>query len=234
MWLKPITGTINAVFANIVTFKEAFRNSAGFGAGANFDLGDLMFGYQEAVKLFLGDGMFESKFRQNKAYLLMEKFGYLPDSYDWYTRPNQLLTAKNKLFSTRSLMLFHTLPEEILATAIFIAQLRAMEYTTEAGTKSNVWEGYKMKKVNVGDRDVFDVVWDGGSRGTINTSNLADQPVYEELQGLSTNEINHIKFLYEKIHGGYRTDERAALEYHVFGEMIIQLKKYFPMILKNV
>lgn len=36
------------------------------------------------------------------------------------------------------------------------------------------------------------------------------------------------------MHGGYRADERIAAEYYVGGELIFQLKKYMPSILKNI
>jgi len=36
------------------------------------------------------------------------------------------------------------------------------------------------------------------------------------------------------MHGGYRVDERVAAEYYIMGEMILQLKKYLPSVLKNI
>lgn len=47
-------------------------------------------------------------------------------------------------------------------------------------------------------------------------------------------EANAIKFLYEKLHGGYRLDERVRLEYYVLGEMLLQFKKFLPGVLKNI
>lgn len=100
MWLKPLTSLPNAVFASLVTLKESIKNSSGLGgANTNFGLTDIAFGFAEAFKLYFWNGLSDRSFRRNKAYLLMEKFGYLPDSYDWYTRPNQLMTAKNRLFT---------------------------------------------------------------------------------------------------------------------------------------
>ena len=237
MWLKPVTGTINAVFANLVTIKEAVRNSIpGWHAGSNFTISDLAYGYSEALKLYTVDALSENKFRQNKAFLLMERFGYMPDSFDWYTVPNQLLTAKNKLFTTRTMMMFHTLPEEVLATAIFVAQLKAMKFTKTDGTKTNIWDSYSDPKPTsvIDNVTAYTVEWEGGVRGKRNTSNLIDKPLYEDVTELTAEEIAHTKFLYEKIHGGYRADERVAAEYHIWGEMILQLKKYFPSVLKNI
>lgn len=81
---------------------------------------------------------------------------------------------------------------------------------------------------------MYTVEWLGGVRGKRNVSNIEDKPLWEEVTEYTQEEINNTKFLYEKIHGGYRADERIAAEYHIFGELIFQLKKYFPSILKNV
>lgn len=166
----------------------------------------------------------------------MEKFGYLPDSFDWYTRPNQLLTAKNRLFTSWAMLRFHSLPEEVISTAIFVAQLKSMEYTKADGTKSNMWDGYgDVQEDKLSDGTVYHKIdWVGGKRGVRNISTVKDKPIYEDLEGLTVEEVNAIKFLYERIHGGYRIDERVAAEYYIMGEMILQLKKYLPSVLKNV
>lgn len=40
--------------------------------------------------------------------------------------------------------------------------------------------------------------------------------------------------MYEKLHGGYRLDERVRLEYYVGGTLILQFKKYLPSVFKNI
>lgn len=81
MWLKPLTGLPNGIFAYLVTLKEAAKNSFFIsGPHANFGLNEV----REASGVAFGmqiDGML-GNLRDNKAYLLMEKFGYLPDNYD--------------------------------------------------------------------------------------------------------------------------------------------------------
>lgn len=161
----------------------------------------------------------------------MDRFRFLPDNFDWYTSPNQLLTAKNKLFSTKTLYAFYTLPEEVIATSIFVAQLKAMK--TPDG--KSVWDHYiPVSKTDDAGNTYTDYEWDGTVRGKINKSNLVDAPLTEDLLGLTVEETNAIKFTYEKIHGGYRLDERTRAEYYILGEMMLQFKKYFPSILKNI
>lgn len=126
MWLKPITGLPNGVFASLVTVKEAVKNSFFMkGQHANFGINDLREGFAVAIGMQTAGAV--GNLRENKAYLLMEKYGYMPDNYDWFTRDNELLTARNKIFSSKSMMFFHTMPEEVVATAIFVAQLKSMK-----------------------------------------------------------------------------------------------------------
>lgn len=148
MWLKPITGLPNGVFASLVTMKEGFKNSFLIkGDHANFGLNDLREGFAVATTMQTDAAI--GKLRENKAYLLMEKYGYLPDNYDWFTRPNELLTARNKLFTSRTMMMFHTLPEEVVATALFVAQLKSMKFTNTEGKQTNMWEAYNVKENKV-------------------------------------------------------------------------------------
>ena len=236
MWLKPLSGLPNFVFASLVTIKEGLKGSLGIStSNANFGLGEMAAGFGEAFKLFLWNGVSNDSFRNSKTYLLMEKFGYLPDNHDWYTSNNELMTTRNQLFTSKSMMVFHSLPEEIIATSLFVAQMKSMKYTKPDGTVSNMWDGYEEKTTKLSDgTDYTTVDWVGGVRGKRNISNLSDKPEYVDVEGLTIEEINAIKFLYEKIHGGYRGDERIAAEYYVMGELFLQMKKYMPAILKNV
>lgn len=237
MWLKPLSGLPNFVFASLISVKEGIKTSLGIStSNAKFGLGDLASGFAEASKLVLWDGTSNEAYRHNKAYLLMEKFGYLPENHDWYTSSNELLTARNQLFTSKSMMVFHSLPEEMIATALFVAQMRAMTFTNEAGVTMSMWDAYgEPETVTLSDgTKSTNMVWKGGKRGVQNISNLADKPEYQDVEGLTIEEINAMKFLYEKIHGGYRGDERTAAEYYVIGELFLQMKRYMPAILKNV
>jgi hypothetical protein len=126
MWLKPLSGTSNFVFAYLVSLKEGAKNMIGDNPNTRFTVSHLREGFTEARKLVLADGL-TGKTSENKAMNLMQKFRYLPDNYDWFTTPNQLMTARNQLFTSKTLYAFHTLPEEMIATAIFVAQLKAMK-----------------------------------------------------------------------------------------------------------
>lgn len=133
------------------------------------------------------------------------------------------------------MMLFQSLPEEVIATAVFIAQLRSMKFTKDGAT-TNMWEAYgePTERILSDGTKYYDIEWQGGVRGKRNISNIADKPLYEDIEGLTIEEVNAVKFLYEKMHGGYRADERIAAEYYVAGELVFKLKKYLPSIIKNI
>lgn len=231
MWLKPVSGLANFTFAYLTTLKESVKNSMGIkGAHAKFSFNDLRYGFSVARELYGKDAMMGRK-GDNKAYSLMERFRFMPDNYDWYTQHNQLLTARNTLFSTRTMYAFHTLPEEMIATAVFVAQLKAMKVPD--GT--SVWDHYvPVKQTDENGVEYITHEWDGTVRGRINTSNVEGMENYEDLTDLRVEEVNAVKYLYEKMHGSYRLDERTYIEYWALGEMIMQFKKYFPAILKNI
>jgi len=97
-----------------------------------------------------------------------------------------------------------------------------------------VWDHYKEvdKTTSYGDKYKA-IEWDGAVRGTVVVSSNATQVQTAELTSLSIDEINNMKFLYEKMHGGYRADERTIAEYYIFGELALQLKRFLPSMLKN-
>lgn len=70
-------------------------------------------------------------------------------------------------------------------------------------------------------------------RGYVNLSKDPAKPVMEELGEINSREAQTLKFVYHRMHGGYRPDERIRLEYYVFGELFMQFKKFLPTILKN-
>jgi len=235
MWLKPLTGLPNFVFASLVNIKEAVKGDLFNGKShAGFTTKDLAYGYSYALKLLGEKAMINPTHRQDPVWLLLEKTGFMPDSYDWFTSPNELFTRKNRLFRSKTLTAFHTYPEEVTAVAIFVAQLRAMKTKNKEGQTITMLEAYQAKENLTATGDKFYTLeYTGAERGKVNVSNIAGEPVYVSLTELTTDEINSMKYLYEKIHGGYRQDERVRLEYYILGELMLQLKRYIPSILKN-
>jgi len=256
MWLKPITGTVNGIFAFMVNIKEAMKGSIIKDAAklfpglklntdiADFTVSDLAWSIKEYFKMQFAAAT--GGLKRNKMFLMAKKLQYLPDNYKWASDSSHLLTTKNKFFSQRTLYMFHTIPEEAVAFMVMGAQLRNMkvskDHKTHAGT--SLWNMYDVvKKANDDGTEYHDVQWkrhkDGPDkgrpvvRGKINLSKDEAKERWEDVTELSSLEAQRLKYVYQRMHGGYREDERITLEYYLLGELFIQYRKFLPTILKN-
>jgi len=54
-----------------------------------------------------------------------------------------------------------------------------------------------------------------------------------DLKEIDENEIRTLYHIYERMHGGYREDERSRMEYFLLGEVFMQFKRYLPNIIKQ-
>lgn len=71
----------------------------------------------------------------------------------------------------------------------------------------------------------------GGKRFT-EKSGTGNNVTYTDVYGLSAQEINRMKTIYDRKHGEYR--ERFSMETNALASMFIMLKRYIPRILKNL
>jgi hypothetical protein len=243
MWFNYIGGTANGIYTYMYAAKDAVRNSAiKFGhkfhgiEGSSIDMtvSDFADASNVIIKGMIADGM-RGKLNDNKAYILMKKFGYLPNNWDWATNSSELMTLANKAISESTFYMFHSLPEEALAGIVMVAQLKSMKIGAGENKGTSIWDMYDLvdKENSVGGK-FKDVDWKRDKNGNpISRGFIRNQDgVEQELTELDGKEITRLFFVYEKMHGGYRTDERTKLDYFVFGQMFTQFKKYIPNILR--
>lgn len=228
MWLQPVNGTRNGIFVSIVNTKDSIRNSIlerGFkgikGDEVDFTVKDMVFAHNQVMKMYT-DSM-TGDVRRNKVYLMAKKLDYLPDNFDWASSENELISGSMTLVQESTMYMFHTIPEEFNALVIMVAQLNRMKVNTEKGVKS-VWEAYGQPKDQ--GNGVYDLEWEGGIRGYVERKG-----VQEELTELDGLEVRKLKRVYQRMHGNYRREERAALEAYVIGQIFIQFRKYLGAIL---
>jgi len=173
---------------------------------------------------------------KNKLWILAKKLNYIPDNYDIYANKDMSSITRGKIFEQSSLYMFHSIPEEAMALVIMSAQLRRMKIQSkdEYNGKS-LWEMYEVKEVEDDKTKVkyYDAIWkDDYVRQYINTAPEGIAPNYEAIKGLTTDEIRKMKYMYQRMHGGYRADEKTYLEYFVLGEIFMQFKRYLPNMLR--
>lgn len=144
---------------------------------------------------------------------MTEKLKFLPDNYDFLINQEDQVVVKNSLFDRGKLYWFHQIFENYGSMTMLAATLKGMKIQTKDGVKS-MWDLYD----NNGE-------YQGPVRGK-----LADGT---EMKGLDERETQHLKRVYERIHGSYRQEERLALELSVLGQWTLQFKKYLPTIFKQ-
>ncbi len=229
MWLKPINGTRNGLFISMLNAKKSIADSVSYNLfGVDEDVVDFTFTDMGAAwkewsamqkDFMLGKG------KHNKLWLLTKHFKYLPDNYDWATNENHVLSQRADVlsagFGARTMYMFHTIPEEWNAMMVMAAQMKHMKFEGKS-----LWDHYSV----VTKDGVSEVQWTGGSRGVVLDS---AGNVQKRVEGIDSREMGKMKRVYQAMHGGYRREERVAMEAYVFGELFLQFKKYLPAILFN-
>lgn len=167
----------------------------------------------------------KGELESNKLYLLAKRLGYLPDEYDWGGNSSDMLSLRLKAVSQSSMYMFHRVPEEFVSFMTLGAQLRSMKVNGKP-----IWDYYNVKTESTQSGQKFSTIeWDGTVRGKIK---LADGSL-RDLTELDSKEVLRMKYVYQRLHGGYRSDEKTKMEYYVLGEMFMQFKRYLPNILRS-
>jgi hypothetical protein len=247
MWLKPFTGGGNGINALMLQHKDSLKGTI---ANKLFGIKEDAIDYTLADSLF-ADGVFFTehignaimgKIQQDKTWLLLKKLDYLPDNFDFKSAERYMLSTRNRVISQSSMYVFHRVPEEMVSMVTMIAQLKHLKHPTLKGSNGkplSIWDCYSVEQDING---VYDVVWkykdsdgslkDSGSRGILKTGK-GEFATYTPIKEITAQESAKLKRIYERMQGGYRKEEAAALETYVLGKMFIQLKKYSPQLLMN-
>ena len=246
MWLATGGGLANGTFAYMITLKKALSGSIakrGKAVGLSNDAADFTLKHLLAAhkdyKDFLAASM-TNKLSENKVWLLMQKTGFMPSFNPFRENRNSMLATRNKGLSSDSMYAFYSMPEEFVSTIMMVAQMRALK-TTVNGEEKSVWDLYDVVKTNKpGEADQYEVQWRRDAedkpivRGTVNISKDPRFVEYKDITELTHEEIDHMKYVYQTVHGGYRRDEHTMMEYYVVGSAFTQFRRYLPSILRNM
>lgn len=226
MWFKPVAATFNTALIVILNTKEAMKGSIAKRLGIpeeeiNFTLSDLtgaVADYFEMVK-----DMSLGKEDDNKLFNIAKNTRYLADNYDYKIRNDFKMIKDSRLFDSSHMYILHRIGEDFGNFSMLAAQMRHRKYNTlsETGEKKEIslWEGYDSKGE-----------WIGGKRGQYEVTS----GIREDLYGLTDDEVTRMKRVSARIQGGYRQEEKVAIELYVFGKWALQFKKYLPAVLENM
>ena len=246
--LNLVGGTANGIFITIQTTLASIRNSIlkkNITKGLSEDLlgirgNEVSFTFKDLKQAWVdvwdmaGDIM-KGEAYNNKLFLLLNKFNYLPNNWDWALSSELLKTTGNRLFSSRTIYLFYSLPEEIIASLIMAAQLRSMKIVSGEHKGKSLWEMYEVVEKKDENGNPYKIVeWKKDSEGKPISRGVIKTPEgYKDVTELTSVEIERLHYTYEALHGGYRDRDRMKIEMSIWGRMFFQFKKFLPNILRG-
>lgn len=245
MFANVPSGTANAIFITMMTIHKGISGSIAkrslLGVDktvSQFTLGSL---WKAKTQYFgmIRDEM-QGKAHKNKTYLLAKKLRYLADYSSFRDDTSSLSTFRNRAFSSDLAYAPYSMPEKFIAVTTMVAQLKSMKLKNG----KTMWDMYNVVEESQPDGSIRYVLKygvdsngkkiDGAVRGVMNMSNLPGQPDYREITEITPQEAENMRYIYQRIHGGYREDEKTYLEYYVAGQLVLHFRKYLPSIIKNV
>jgi hypothetical protein len=224
MWLKPIGGFMNTMLIVAQNVKEATKGSLVKRFGVEFEdidftLSDLIKS-QKAIAQYWTDH-FAGKAEQNKLHLMLKKWDFLPSNFDYVTSQTKLYSGKTRWFNQSNFFVFHGLGEEWGQMTLLVAQLMRKKHND-----ISYWDHYQVEN--------GDLAWKGGKRFDRAEAKLVDSDSGKRgVYGLEPEEVTRLKRVTQRIHGGYRHEEKVALELTALGKWALQFKKYLPAVIEN-
>jgi len=221
MWLQVPNGIANTALITILNRKESLKGSLAKRLGVEESAIDFTFkdlNFADAQIGVLMKDMMLGNLNKNKLWLLARELKYLPDNYDYKGIKDQLSSARNKALDDKYLYFAHSLGETYGQLVLLAAQMKHM----------GLYDKYEVEEVKNEQGEVVynELVWKGGVRfKTVDG---------REITGISPEETMRIKKVSQRIHGGYRKEERTAMELTALGKWALQFKKYIPSILNNM
>lgn len=195
--------------------------------------------FAKALKPAIGvqvDAM-KGKLNSNKAWVLMNKFGYIPSISPLRSERKYFVTSNNNALSMDLALLPYSTSEEVLVSTFFIAQMNHIKIQRGPMKGKSLWDMYEQQEVidpSTGitytdyvykkDEDGEDYV-----RGVVTDANGN----IEKLTGLSNKELMAMHAIYEEKQGGFATLDRTLIESTVMGQVLVQFRRHLQSILRH-
>ena len=225
MWLKLVPASFNAALIFMLNFKKALEGSIGKMRGLDdreieYTLGDFIDGMRVWAQAQSNSLVHNEE--GAKLLKMAEHLNYLPENYDYKAHPDSMFAPKNRL-NLGMLFVFHKIGEDMGNYTILYATLKRMKTVDKQGKEISMWDAYKY------DSAANSVYYDGGVRGSVERADGS----YQELSEITEEELIRLKRVSQKIHGGYRQEERVAMELTALGSVVMQFRKFLPVIMEN-
>jgi len=183
------------------------------------------------------DGM-KGNLNKNKAWVLMNKFGYIPSISPLRSETKYFTSKQTSLLSTDTALLPYSTSEEVMVAMYFIAQMNHIKIKQGPMKGKSMWDMYDA----VVERDPitgveytdFKYKTDPTTgkpyvRGVITDSHGNIQ----EMTELTNKEIMAMHAIYEEKQGGFAQLDRTFIESSILGQMFVQFRRHLQSIIRH-
>jgi hypothetical protein len=223
MMLKAGAGAANGALIISLNALEAVKNEMVLIAGGDESKVDLrmkdMLAFNAAYFSSYLPAVWSGKADSNKMWGMAKQINYIADNFDYKVNSSELLGARNPLVDSGHLYMLHTMFENYGSLMTMYMQMKARKVGD-----TNMWDAYKLNEQN------GEYEYTGPSRGRIQDPD----GTYRDLLGFEPREIAHMKKIHERIHGSYRSEEKMAIELEIWGQFVVQFKKFLPEMINNL
>jgi hypothetical protein len=225
MGWKATSAAFNGALITITNAMHLTKGIVGKIVGVNpddwdADLGKSALGWKDYAG-YLKDTM-TGNAHNNKLWLMAKEFNWMPDNYDYDTGAPDLTYDTTRPTLNSYAFMFHNMVESYGALTHLAVLSRSVKLTNATGEKFSIYDAYDVKDGKL--------VWTKGSRG----KKLGANGIQEDLNELDFREVKSLKRANERMHGSYRKEEQVAISATVWGEFLLQFKKFFYTFLKGL
>lgn len=229
LWLQPARSFVNAIQATYMNAKESGVNSLGRLTGLRASEQDLSIkthynSYGEAMESQWA--AITGKGNSNFVHALAKELRLYTDIDEQGGKKKEYLTRGATLMDTHNFGFMYSVPEEVTNVQFGLNYLKNLQVQTGKYAGKTMYDMYKTSFNK--ETGTFDLPKDF-KRGVIEKADGS----FEDLSGLHALEIQKIHRGIQKIKGGYRPDEKVAVQGTILGDMMMMFKRWIPAMAIN-
>lgn len=220
MWFKPVSGLFNGFLNVLLTSQKAVSSVFAKWAGVKtqeLSMKEFLLGNQHYLQSTLfsvkNNKLYETTESKDKMEFFLDYFGFDSNKFSYTTSTTDLNDAKLAIANKSIPFVFHQMGEGYSQIVLLASQLEQLK-TTRNGEEISMWDAFDFNK----DSNTFK--YNGDVRFLDHLGNAITEPTYEE--------IAKMKRTYERIHGGYKSEEKMLIEMTAIGRWIVKFRKFIP------
>lgn len=173
----------------------------------------------------------------NKAWILMNKFNYIPSISPLRRESKYFVTGGDSLFGMDLALLPYSTSEEVLIATFFIAQMNHIKIQQGPMKGKSLWDMYEEVEIEDPNTGIkykdFQYKKDEKGQDYVRGIVVDSAGNLEKLTELSNKELMAMHAIYEEKQGGFATLDRTFIESFVIGQVFVQFRRHLQSIIRH-